>query len=48
MTTKRHSTVQGSVFFKKTIFTLLKSIYFYFKTPTKEMLVFLEEGWGKI
>ena len=47
MTTKRHSLVQVSVFFKKTVFTLLKSIYFYFKAPTKEMLVCLEQDWGK-
>ena len=32
---KRQSLVQINMFFKKTKFTLLKSIYFHIKTPTK-------------
>ena len=32
--------VQISVLFKKTKFTLLKPIYFHFKTLAKNMLVF--------
>ena len=26
----------------------LKSIYFYFKKQTKQILEFFEDGWGKI
>ena len=37
---KRHSLELISVYFKKTKFTLLKSVYFHFKTPTKQMLVY--------
>ena len=38
---KHHSMVKISMFFKKTKFTLLKSIYFQFKAPTKQMPGFL-------
>ena len=46
MNTKHHM-VQISVFFKKTKFTALNSIYFYFKTLAKRMLVFFEKEWRK-
>ena len=42
----RHSLVQISLFFKKTKFTHLKSIYFHFKKPS--ILVFFEQNWGKV
>ena len=38
-----HSLVQNSKFFKKTKFKALKSIYFHFKTVTKQMLVFFDQ-----
>ena len=33
---------ENSVFFKKTQFALLKSIYFNFKAPTKQMLAIFQ------
>ena len=33
--------VQINVFFRKTKFTLSESIYFCYKTPTKQIIVFL-------
>ena len=39
--------VQIREFFKKTKFTLLISIYFHFKTPTKQMLVFFRARLSK-
>ena len=38
-----HSPMQNSEFFKKTRFKVLKSIYFHFKTATKQMLVFFDQ-----
>ena len=38
--TKRHSLVQIFVVFKETKIILSKSIYFHFKTLTKQILVF--------
>ena len=43
-----HNKVQISVLFKKTEFTLSKSIYFHFKTPTKQEIVFRKQDWGKV
>ena len=39
--------LQISVFFKKTKFTLLKFIYFHYKTPPKQILVFFQIILGK-
>ena len=45
--TKRHNLAQISMFFKKAKLTLLKSIYFHFKTLNKQMLVFFQTRLGK-
>ena len=44
---KRHSLVQISMFFKKTNFTLSKSIYFHFKMPPKSMVVIFRTRMGR-
>ena len=46
--TKRYSLVQTSLFFQKTKFKHLKSIYFYSKTPSKQMLAFFNKAGEKI
>ena len=38
--TKRHSMIEINLFFKKTKFAFLNSIYFHYKTPKKEVLIF--------
>ena len=40
----RHNQVQIRLFFKKTRLTLLKYIYFHFKTATKQMIMFFDQG----
>ena len=42
-----HNKVQISVLFKKTKLTLSKSIYFHFKTPAKQKIVFPQTRLGK-
>ena len=44
---KHHNLVQTSTLFKKTKLSLLKSIDFHFKAPTKQMLVFVQARLGK-
>lgn len=43
---KRHRLVQINVFFKKTRFTLSKSIYFHFKKQANQMLAFFQSREG--
>ena len=40
ISTKGHSLVHISVYFKKTKFSLLKSVYFHYKVPTKQISIF--------
>ena len=47
MNIKPRSLVQISVFFKKKNFSLIKSIYFHFKTQTKQILVCFQKSLGK-
>ena len=47
MNIKRRSLVQVSVFFKKTEFSIIKSIYFHFETQTKQILVCFKKILGK-
>ena len=43
----RHCLIQIRVFFKKIKSTLLKSIYFYFKTTIKQMFILLSNETGE-
>ena len=45
---ERNRLMKISVLFKTRKFAPLKSIYFHFKTPTKQILVFLQKKLGKL
>ena len=47
MNIKPRSLVQISVFFKKKKISLIKSIYFHFKTQAKQILVCFQKSLGK-
>ena len=40
---KRRSLVHIDLFFKKIKFAFIKSIYFHFKTPKKQILLFFQK-----